>query len=198
MINPKDTKIATHHAVSVAIGRGFPERHLSAMGDGVSHMTCEQLECLSVARKCLRADAGCMVHGKTGSGKTMLAAWLGRQSAIYRRPSHYWTLSDLMMAQKEWFGDKRFDKPVSPFSVARSTYLLVIDEIRANSGSLFDHNELNSIIDARYRDLKATVLITNIRPEKMIEVFSHHTLDRLRDGGGIIELKGNSMRGQSA
>lgn len=195
MINPTDTKLDTETATRVAEGRGFPARHLRRLNAQGSQLTLKQLECRSVARKCLRSDAVCLLHGKTGCGKTQLATWFGRQCAVHRRVARYWTLADLMNAQKNWFGDKRFDKPEAPFALARSCYLLVIDEVRANAGSLFDHNELNSIIEGRYRDMKATLLITNIRPEKMADAFAAHILDRLRDGGGVVELEGESMRG---
>lgn len=195
MINHTDTKLDIETATRVAESRGFPARHLRRLSDQGSQLTLKQLECRSVARECLRGDASCLLHGKTGCGKTQLATWFGRQCAVHRRVARYWTLADLMNAQKNWYGDKRFDKAESPVALARSSYLLVIDEIRANGGSLYDHNELNSIIEGRYRDMKATLLITNIRPEKMAEVFAVHILDRLRDGGGVVELEGESLRG---
>ena len=195
LVDPKSKTIPARQATVVSVSRGAPLRLTNIIDSGGSLLP-KQLEALRRARAAFGEGEPAVIHGKVGCGKSMIGAWLVRQCAIHRMHGYMWTVAELMSAQKSWFGNKNFEKPESPIEIAIRCKLLVIDELVASAGSLYDHSELIKIIKSRYDGKRPTLILTNIRPDKFEEVLSKHIADRLRDGGAIIELNGASMRGQ--
>jgi len=99
-----------------------------------------------------------------------------------------------MSDQKSWYG-KQGDKGDEPIAVAKSCALLVIDQLKAEAGTMFDNNELAEILDQRYQDMRPSIVLTNVAKAKLPDVLPYHIVDRTRDGGALIELQGKSMRG---
>ena len=73
--------------------------------------------------------------------------------------------------------------------------LLVIDEAAVTSTN-HSQDTVRELVDARYRNKRATVLITNLTQEGLLEALDKPTLDRCLEGGsGIVEIDGGSLRG---
>ena len=193
MIHPDDTQISLENALSVALTRGFPIRHLWVIEHELRR-DAAFTGLLADIRKGIDSSGLVIVTGNAGIGKTMAGTWFGVWYSIYRMRAMYWTVPSLMSDQKTWFGTKG-DRGEEPFAAAKSCALLVIDQLKAEAGTMYDNNELAEIIDQRYQDMRPTIVLTNVAKAKLAEVLPYHIVDRTRDGGALIELQGKSLRG---
>jgi len=72
---------------------------------------------------------------------------------------------------------------------------LVIDEIGVQAGTQDERNLLYQVIDGRYNEMKATLLISNLKDPVADGYVDARTIDRLRENGGFsLTLAGNSYR----
>ena len=179
---------------------GFPPRHVHTLEESEGHLDPEQIEAtVEISRVCRAGGIG-IVNGTYGNGKTHLAAWYGigwnlRGYSLNHGKCRHWTTSALMAAQKSWFSKK--DATPEPFQQAKDCGLLFIDELDATNDTVFDQRELKQLLDWRYsQGNKPTILLTNLPPDRLSDAIDISILDRVMDGGGLIELKGASKRGQ--
>jgi len=145
----------------------------------------------------LRSGDTTMLGGPAGVGKTYLATYFGIDWNIYMSREHgkakYFTLSELFEQQKEWYNLKN-GKP-APLRVAKDCGLLVLDEITGANDTAFDQRELRELVDARYRNRRPLLMLTNRTPRSLRDVFDEPTVDRLFENNvGILELTGPSHR----
>lgn len=194
-VDPNAKTISREQAIEVAGRRGFPARHIAELTQPDFQIKPEVKATVDHARGLLLSHGFVIVQSPIGNGKTMAGTMLGVEYAQNRRRAHYWTVKGLMSDQKMWFS-LQGDRPESPFKIAQTCKLLVVDELHANSGTAFDHSGLSNIIDARYRDLRPTIVLTNIQTQNLRQVLQDHIVDRVLDGGGLIEMTGKSLRGQ--
>lgn len=75
--------------------------------------------------------------------------------------------------------------------------LLVVDEIQ-NSGSEYVRTMLETLIDARYREERPTILIGNLSAGQFSAAVGPSTSDRCNEGGGLVVCDWPSFRGQGA
>lgn len=195
MIHADDKTITEELALSVARTRGFPARHLSTIERDL-RLDGPFAALLADIRYAIESGGLVIVTGNAGTGKTMAGTWFGVWYSKHRMRAMYWTVSGLMSDQKAWFG-KQGDKGEEPLAAARSCALLVIDQLKAEAGTMFDNNELAEVIDQRYQDMRPTIVLTNVAKPKLADVLPYHIVDRTRDGGALIELKGQSLRGEA-
>jgi DNA replication protein DnaC len=74
------------------------------------------------------------------------------------------------------------------------TKLLVIDELQERSESAWENRLLTHIIDKRYGDERPTLLISNLTAAELTASLGDSITDRMRQGGGMIEITGQSHR----
>ena len=175
-----------------AIRSGLPRRHVEKIADRIE-MTTEVNECLDRITPLLIARNTVLIRGAYGSGKTHMACHIG-----YHWPGtgkggvRYQTVCGLLIEIKEQFGQKKTGD--SPMVKAMNTGLLILDELLANTGSTFDQNMIRELVDRRYRNLKPTIILTNLDDAGLIQALDQPTVDRFFDGGCIVTLKGKSQR----
>ncbi len=181
---------------------GFPIRHTEAIAGGAFRLDADRRAAWSTMIATVKQRAITLLWGDRGVGKTHLATVLGarwHQLGYAGRygTGRYWTVADLMDDQREWFGKKtgEFGALAEPFEVARDCGLAVLDELNEiKAGSAFDVDSLARIIDARYRGARPTVLITNMRPDKIASVVGGSVVDRIKENGAVIECNWDSVR----
>ena len=196
MIDPNARTLRPEIAADLAILRGAPARLIHKILGG-QKLNAEQVRALDTLRIAYSAGECSVLHGRVGCGKSTVGAFIVQQHSLRRLTGHMYTVAGLMAAQKSWFDLKSYDKPESPITTATRCRMLVIDELVADAGSLFDHTQLTEIIKARYDAKRPTLILTNIRPDRLADVLSVPVADRIRDGGAVVELKGGSLRGQT-
>ena len=134
-----------------------------------------------------------VLSGPVGCGKTTAAAqWLTRA----RRRATFVKLEPRMfLPVAQCARLNRFDD--NAMVLVERARALVLDDLGAeyldDKGAFT--SLLDSIIDARYRHLLPTVITTNLRAAEFKARYGERTIDRLRERGEFIELKGASLRG---
>ena len=140
--------------------------------------------------------------GKRGTGKTQMAAHAMRWT-IERDPANamgaamYCNWCDIVDDIKGTFrGD---DGPTAESIIADLVKyrLLVIDEVHEGRGTDFEAGLFTKILDARYRDMKDTILISNQDKAAFTAHVGPSVSDRMREGGGIISMDWESFRGKT-
>jgi len=193
-----NVKRASHQAVVC----GFPPRHVNAIHSAEESDLTESQHAafLSLCEFCV-AGGITIVRGGYGCGKTHLASWLGINWNIrgYNRKHgkcRYWTVPQLLQSQKSWFSKK--DRTDEPFDLAKECGLLILDELDTTNDTVFDQREIKQLLDWRYSQAnKPTILMTNLTTDRIGDALDASILDRVMEGGGLIEMQGASMRGST-
>lgn len=132
--------------------------------------------------------------GIRGPGKTYMACALVRNFCQSLRAARYAvTLDYLRTIMREYRPGGDVDAAEKRF---RDPQLLVLDEIQVRPDTPAQANQLTSLIDARHRDDKVTILVGNLDEAGLQECVGDSIKDRFHDGGGILECRWPSLRGR--
>ena len=178
---------------------GAGKRHLEVVDAGISLETWPLEQQAAVARAiALVASGGLVVLlGAFGTGKTQLAAWLAYGVCVSMgKPSRYYRLADLLAeARKEAYTDGGSDAEV----VKRLSRLglLVLDELHYRRWTADESLWLSRILDHRYAEKVPTVLVANQTPDEFRKSMDPAIIDRMREGGAVVEMTGSSRRGMT-
>jgi DNA replication protein DnaC len=180
---------------------GFPLLHTQAASE--TDMTADQEKAWAVIGPALLRRGLVILWGDRGVGKSFLAAKIGLQwwrMGYYGRygACRYWTVPDLMRDQRTWYGknSNEWGSIAEPHVVARDCGLLILDEANEiKADSAFESDALVQIIDYRYRkSVMPTVVMTNLRVEKLASVLGASVLDRVKDRGALVECNWPNYR----
>ena len=72
--------------------------------------------------------------------------------------------------------------------------LLVLDDLGAEKTSDWSRQVFYLLLDRRYREMKQTIITTNLSLEQIAETFDDRVASRLCEMGVTIELKGKDKR----
>jgi len=140
--------------------------------------------------------------GPRGTGKTQMAAYamrytIERDPGNAMRATRYCNWCDIVRQIKGTFGKN--DGPTEETIIADLVKyrLLVIDEVHEGNGREFEAGLFTAIIDARYRAMKDTILISNQDKAAFTAHVGPSVSDRMREGGGIISMDWESFRGKT-
>ena len=177
---------------------GFPPLHIDRIADGKGKIMDVQLEPFTELRDRILGGKTSILQGVRGTGKTHLACGIAWSWTRWGKPTSvkgkalYWTMPAFLSEQASWYTSRDGD---SPMTRATGCGLLVIDEAAVTSTS-HSQDTVRELVDARYRNKRATVLITNLTQEGLLEALDDPTLDRCLEGNnGIVEIDGGSLRG---
>lgn len=122
---------------------------------------------------------GLILIGKPGTGKSHLASAV--LQAHLGRDVLYATCLDLIrMVRETWRKDsQQSERQVLNF--LGNLDLLAIDEMGVQYGTDGEQTVMFDILDARYRNMKPTILLTNQNPEGLKAYLGERTYDRLRE-----------------
>lgn len=195
-------RVAREHAARVerlVRAACIPRRYEAARLDDLARVPEEDREKVQLAAWKLETSvlAGSVVGlcGPRGPGKTHMACALVRAWCEAGKSARYTTAMDIFLAIKSQYG-----RPGGDESVAEKQFLepalLVIDEVQVRGETSWEDVRLTHLIDKRYADLKATLLITNLTRAKLKDSVGDSITDRFFDGGGVIECAWPSLRGR--
>lgn len=137
------------------------------------------------------------IVGQRGTGKTHLACALLNlfNSASLGQVSHYRRAIDIFTEIKSTFGRASADTAGRILDELEECPLLVIDEMQVRSSTPWENDQITSLVDSRYANLRPTVLIANLQAGELIDSLGPSIESRMTETGQIIVADWPSFRG---
>jgi len=135
---------------------------------------------------CLTGTRG---NGKTQIGvEAILATTLKGNSAAFR------TAQGMFMEFKGAFGEEARRTELQVLERFRRPSLLVLDEIGQRTESEWENRTFFEVLNARYNDMSDTVLTCNLTIQELRQNLGPSLVDRMKEGGGMVECHWPSFR----
>jgi len=148
-------------------------------------------ECFERGLSTLRRGGFVVLVGKRGTGKTQMAACFARELAgMDGVEPWYTTLADFYGAIRRSFDAGNGD----PRPRARAVGALFLDECHERFETVMEDLELTRLVDARYGEMRATMLIANLRVDELPKALGASATSRIQECGVVIECDWPSFR----
>lgn len=154
-------------------------------------------------------DPWLYLHGRTGAGKTVLAAILARALVAHGATLVFMDVPDLLGTIRETWDrtgarDADDDHVISERSLHRSLMdadLLVLDDLGADAGYAWEVERLFRVINGRYNAMKRTIITSNLTPGELARHFGaqgERQVWRIMERAqcSVIHLEGANLRDQ--
>ncbi len=186
----------------------IPARFTTRSLDSFVAETTEQEKALTVCRdfvetfpERLKRGDSLIFLGAPGTGKSHLATAI-LQAILPEHVGMYVTCAGIIRAVRNTWRDKEGQTETEVLRTLADLPLLVIDEIGVQYGTESEQNILFEVLDRRYRDMKPTILLANLRlkrekdtdPAGLKEILGERVYDRLTETARIVTLQGESYR----
>lgn len=136
------------------------------------------------ARDFMARTGNLLLLGPTGTGKTHLAAALVHERALHGRLSKYILARDM---SDQIIREKTAD-------VFIKADFLILDEVGRQYDTDAERERFFDIVNKRYNEMRPTVFIGNMLPNKFAESVGEAVADRIREDHILMTLEGNSRR----
>lgn len=171
---------------------GIPERFKDADVWHWQHGMDQQRRVWDVVRSyctgfesVLQTGACLTMLGAPGTGKTHLAIGIVRHVIEKGGTALYTTAMDAVGRIRATFDKStRSETEQAALESMASVDLLAVDEVGRQTDSAHERETLFRILDARYRGLRPTVLVSNLNPTKLAAFLGEAVVDRLKEAGG--------------
>jgi DNA replication protein DnaC len=144
-----------------------------------------------------RQKNGLVLYGDTGTGKTFMAAAIGRELAA-RLGRHHWPVwrEVHQLAQRLRDEIARTDLPSrrERDALIDPNRVLILDDLGAERGSDFLAEQLETVIVRRYDDCLPLVVTTNLGPDEIKTRYGGRVYSRLFEMASIVRLTGTDRR----
>lgn len=135
--------------------------------------------------------------GNTGTGKSHLACAVALcVIKRYGGTARFSSVSEINRLVRE---SKSYNTKYSETEVieAFGNYdLLIVDEVGIQSGTDAESRALFDVFNARYQNVKPTIVISNLTKDQLTVALGERIVDRLKEGGGeILSFNWQSYRG---
>lgn len=139
---------------------------------------------------------GMLLWGGVGTGKTHLACVVASAVIMGGYSAAYTTVFEIVAGVKaSWRAATREEGELEFYRSMTKPDLLIIDEIGVQSDTEFERTVISTIVDARNRDCRPIIGISNYSPADMLPIIGKRAFDRITgDGCKIIKFEGQSLR----
>ena len=121
-----------------------------------------------------------MLSGNPGTGKSHLAAAI-LQFILPKHVGAYMTLMDLIRKLRDtWRRDSEMSES-QLLAKLQAIPLLVIDEVGVQYGTDGERSILFDVMDRRYREMRPTILMTNLGKDDFRAAVGDRVFDRLTE-----------------
>jgi DNA replication protein DnaC len=190
-------KLTEGHYKYLNIGRRFWEADLSEIDSGQKKAIRTYVKSFKFM---ISKGIGLYLWGSNGSGKTYIATALLKYAWTNWRVTGYCvTAAEL---KESWIEDRPAHDGSDETMIERVTTarLLVIDDIgrehRAASG--FAENRFGMLLRDRSRDLKTTIMTSNLDPQQFGEIYGRSIVELVKECTHPIKLVANNYRSSKA
>lgn len=147
---------------------------------GVCHDYAREFKTNHQSGKCL------ILRGNPGTGKNHLAVAISFAVMQQGFSVSHATAFEIVGRIKESWGGSDGEKELGIIRRFSELDLLVIDEVGRQFGKDADNILLFHVLDARYRLMRPTIVISNKTPDEIKSYLTPAGYDRLREGGGVL------------
>jgi DNA replication protein DnaC len=147
------------------------------------------------ARAVLKDGGILSLVGGRGSGKTRLAIEVARR--MDSTGTRYMAAMDVFLRLQACYRPAATETEVAVLQELSRCRVLILDEIQERGNSEWEDRILTHLIDKRYGSMLPTVLIANLKPDELKKRLGPSIMDRMAEGGGLLEITGTSHRRRS-
>lgn len=174
---------------------GLPQRHRAIDEYALKDSECGGWsEAHRKAERSVMEKGSVLLVGKRGPGKTQIATCIGLCRIASLFPVRYCTAADFFTECREAMHDNCESKAIKRFV---GYDLLIIDEAHVRGQSDYEDRLLTRVMDARYRAVKSTIVITNETRQQAAKTLGASVVSRLHEDGLVIECNWKSFRGHA-
>lgn len=138
-------------------------------------------------------DAGILsLVGGRGTGKTRLAIEVCRRANA--KGTRYMAAMDVFLRLQSCYRKGASESELAVLQELARARILVLDEIQERGNTEWEDRVLTHLIDKRYGAMLPTILIANLKPNELKERLGPSIIDRMHEGGGLLEIAGQSHR----
>ena len=190
----RERRAARQAAIERAVGRaGIPRRFLHHSFEDYAADSEAQLRALTLAREyaagfaSIRERGNCLLLvGGPGTGKTHLVCAILSQVIADGYSGLFLTVSEGLRLIRSTYAPSASQNEVQVFETLTSPDLLVLDEVGVAIGNeLTRRAMLFDVLNARYGQMRPTVLIGNLTAAEMEAYLGERIMERLMDLGSI-------------
>lgn len=124
--------------------------------------------------------------GAPGAGKTHLAIGIVRHVVEKGGTAHYTTVMDMLGRIKDTYHKDARETEAQVIGLLSTVDFLAIDEVGKSLDTNYEQAQFFRLMDIRYRNLKPTLLATNLNKDKLVAYLGEAVVDRMREAGGVL------------
>jgi DNA replication protein DnaC len=191
--------------VETLLGRShIPARFMDRTFDGYEAETQAQKIALATCRVFaaawpdrLRSGGSLVLTGGPGTGKTHLAAAIG----IHAMQEHlaavaFGTVFTMLRHIKDTYRKDSERSEQDAINDLVRPDLLILDEVGVQTGSEHEKLLMFEVLNARYQELRPTILISNLPADGLETFLGQRVMDRYRECGHVVAFDWPSHRGK--
>lgn len=133
-----------------------------------------------------------LLLGGVGTGKTHLASAVANQIADSGYDTIFRSVSQIIRSIRDTWGKSGEEQKL--LELYRSVDLLIIDEVGVQAGSDNERNILFDIINGRYEEMKPTIMISNLTPDKFTMAVGQRIASRIQHDGKLLPFDWSDYR----
>lgn len=176
------------------IGKTFDNYRVENEGQGKALKVCQEFA--SNFPQHLRRGGSLILSGQPGTGKSHLAGAI-LQAILPQHVGVYVTLMDLIRTLRDtWRRDSEITE-TQMLARLQAVPLLVIDEIGVQYGTDGERAILFDVLDRRYRELRPSILMTNLGKDEFRVAIGDRVFDRLTEVARWVPFEWSSYRTQA-
>lgn len=127
---------------------------------------------------------GLIFTGNPGTGKTHVACAIANHVLSKGGTALYTTATDFLIRLRNTYKKDSDESERQVYEAFQSPDLLVVDEIGRSQETEHSVSSIFHMIDKRYRELRPTILVTNMDRDRAKAFLGEALISRFREGGG--------------
>lgn len=167
---------------------GVPRRFRDRSFDNFDVTSPKQQKALDEARAFVAEFAVHQARGTTavfagppGTGKNHLAMAIALALLAESRTVMAVTVREAVMMLRASYSDKEQASEIEVLRRLAGVDLLILDEVGVQSGTDFEHDQVFTLIDMRYREAKPMLFLTNLTKPEFEKAIGTRAFDRLQE-----------------